>query len=74
MYLSPFLEGFLNAHRARGALAHPSSSGGGVFELITYRTTKEGTRRADIDKKEYYNPLPDAAREAFVKTFVGFNG
>jgi hypothetical protein len=64
------LQNFLAAHRARGSLP----TRGSEFDLVTYRPNKEGINHADIDKKEFYNPVSAAERKDFVKNFIGFKG
>jgi hypothetical protein len=68
------LENFLTAARARGALSPPALSGHPAirFSLITQRMAKEGFKRSDIDKNEFYNTSEEAERD-FVKNFIGFN-
>ena len=69
------LENFLNDHRAKGALARPSSTTSPAmeFDLVNYRMAKEGFKHSEVGQKEFYNPSEDAER-SFVKNFIGFNG
>jgi hypothetical protein len=69
------LENFLTVHRAKGAVPPPTLSGSPTmeFDLITYRTDKDGIKRPNIDKKEVY-PVSKEAERDFIKNFIGFNG
>jgi hypothetical protein len=68
------LEKFLTVHRAKGAMPPPTLSGPPTieFDLITYRTDKDGVKRPDIDKKELY-PVSEEAERDFIKNFIGYS-